>query len=172
MTNRSLDSKSKDWCALVGESISSLLVRFRANYPIDEWKTEGFFKEDDLLEINCFWYQFNPIPITHHLLLGIIFILLFLVGSLSNATVIYILSRWLSSFRLIRIFACISSSSVAYLLAWLQTLFDFFRSIFQISYQLLVLGNYLIEITFNILSIYQFKLVANKCYVIGLCDEC
>lgn len=93
MANRSLDSKSKDWCPLVGEPISSLLLRFQANYPIEEWKTEGLFKEDDLFEINCYWLQFNPMPVTNHFLLGVIFIIIFVVGSASNSTVIYILSR-------------------------------------------------------------------------------
>ena len=70
-----------------------LLEQFRLNYPIEQWKTEGFFTEDDLLDINCHWLQFQPQKPYSHFSLAVLYVFLFTVGSVSNVTVIYILVR-------------------------------------------------------------------------------
>ena len=70
-----------------------LRQKFVSLYPVDLWKSEGFFDDTDLLDINCHWLQFEPIKPTAHLALAIIYISLFVVGVVSNALVIFILTR-------------------------------------------------------------------------------
>ena len=76
-----------------------LRQKFVSLYPVDLWKSEGFFDDTDLLDINCHWLQFEPIKPTAHLALAIIYISLFVVGVVSNALVIFILTRYESRMR-------------------------------------------------------------------------
>lgn len=87
------------------ENISRLLIddrldcqllreRFVRLYPISVWKTEGFFDDADLLEINCHWLQFEPPKPSAHFLLAIIYVGVFVVGCVSNTLVVYILLRY------------------------------------------------------------------------------
>jgi hypothetical protein len=74
-------------CPWLGE------YRLRHSAIIERWKLCGFFEDDDLLDINCHWLQFEPVPLVYHLLLVCIFIFILLTGCLSNIIVIYILGR-------------------------------------------------------------------------------
>ena len=73
---------------------SLLRVRFRTVYPIDKWKSEGYFTDDDLLDIDCYWMQFEPITPAAHFILAILYVIIFIIGCTSNAIVIYILARF------------------------------------------------------------------------------
>ena len=70
-----------------------LLADFRLQYPIEEWESGGFFTDTDLLDINCHWLQFGPQKYYNHLALAFLYVILFLIGSCSNLTVIYFLTR-------------------------------------------------------------------------------
>ena len=67
--------------------------RFRKAYQMEQWKEEGFFEEGDLLDIACHWMAFEPTRPSVHLLLSIIYTIVFLVGLLSNTIVVYVVSR-------------------------------------------------------------------------------
>lgn len=67
--------------------------KFVSIYPVDLWKTEGFFEDADLFVINCHWLQFEPIKPSIHLTMAILYLVIFVVGSFSNVLVIYILLR-------------------------------------------------------------------------------
>lgn len=77
---------------------SLLRIRFRTIYPIDKWKSDGYFTEDDILDIDCYWMQFEPIKPTAHFILAILYVIIFIVGCTSNAIVIYILVRLFAFF--------------------------------------------------------------------------
>ena len=57
---------------------------------ISRWKEAGLFVEADLDDINCYWLQFEPAPVIYHMVLAVLFLVIFFVGSVSNALVIYI----------------------------------------------------------------------------------
>lgn len=59
---------------------------------IERWKIGGLFVDTDLEDINCYWLQFEPVPLPSHIILAFIFFAIFAVGSLSNALVIYIMT--------------------------------------------------------------------------------
>jgi len=59
---------------------------------IERWKAGGVFNDSYLEEINCYWFQFDPAPIISHLLLGLLLFLVFAIGTVSNALVVYIMS--------------------------------------------------------------------------------
>lgn len=82
-----------DNCTSVTSNCDFLRQRFQLLYPVDLWKSEGFFNDADLLDINCHWLQFEPIKPMTHLTMAIVYIGLFIVGAASNALVIYILIR-------------------------------------------------------------------------------
>ena len=67
--------------------------KFISVYPVDIWKSEGFFEDADVFIINCHWLQFEPIKPSIHLSLAIVYIVIFAIGSFSNVLVIYILLR-------------------------------------------------------------------------------
>lgn len=67
--------------------------KFVSIYPVDLWKSEGFFEDADLFIINCHWLQFEPIKPSIHLTLAILYVVIFAIGSFSNVLVIYILLR-------------------------------------------------------------------------------
>ncbi len=66
---------------------------FKKVYPVEQWKKQGFFEEQDLLDIPCHWMEFKPPRPPVHFLLAVIYLMVFLVGFFSNSLVIYILSR-------------------------------------------------------------------------------
>ena len=66
---------------------------FKKVYQVEQWKEEGFFEEGDLLDIACHWMKFEPVRPSVHLLLSIIYAIVFLVGFFSNTIVIYVVSR-------------------------------------------------------------------------------
>lgn len=68
-----------------------LRQRFLSVYPVSMWKSNGFFEEKDLLDINCHWLQFEPIKPSSHFMLAIIYVIVFVIGSVSNTIVVYIL---------------------------------------------------------------------------------
>jgi len=70
-----------------------VLEHFRKVYQVQQWKEEGFFEDGDLLDIACHWMKFEPIRPSVHLLLSIIYTIVFLVGFFSNTIVIYVVSR-------------------------------------------------------------------------------
>lgn len=74
-------------CQLLRETFVSV-------YPVSVWKSEGFFDDADLLEINCHWLQFEPTKPSAHFLLAIIYVAVFVVGCVSNTLVVYILLRY------------------------------------------------------------------------------
>lgn len=71
---------------------SHLRLRFRSVYPVDVWMSEGFFTEQDLLDIDCYWLQFEPVKPTAHFSLVVLYVIIFTIGFFSNMLVIYILS--------------------------------------------------------------------------------
>ena len=74
---------------------SHLRIRFRTIYPIDKWKNDGYFTEGDLLDIDCYWMQFEPTKPAAHFILAILYVIIFIVGCTSNAIVIYVLLRFI-----------------------------------------------------------------------------
>jgi len=71
-----------------------LLLRFKRAYPVNQWKMEGFFEDQHLLDIDCHWMTFEPTRSSVHFLLTIIYVIVFLIGFFSNSLVIYIVSRF------------------------------------------------------------------------------
>ncbi len=57
---------------------------------ISRWKEAGLFVEADLDDINCYWLQFEPAPVIYHMVLAVLFLVIFFVGSVSNGIVIFI----------------------------------------------------------------------------------
>lgn len=78
-----------------GQAICPWLVGFQFQYSslIERWKLNGFFQEEDFLDINCHWLQFEPAPLVKHLILVCIFFLILVIGCFCNAVVVYILAR-------------------------------------------------------------------------------
>jgi len=66
---------------------------FRKVHQVKQWKEEGFFEDGDLLDIACHWMKFEPTRPSVHLLLSIVYTVVFIVGLLSNSVVIYVVSR-------------------------------------------------------------------------------
>ena len=57
---------------------------------ISRWKEAGLFVETDLNDINCYWLKFEPAPVIYHMVLAVLFLVIFFVGSVSNGIVIFI----------------------------------------------------------------------------------
>ena len=72
---------------------SLLIEKFISSYPVDKWKSEGFFTDDYIVDIDCHWLGFNPVRPAIHFGLAVFYILFFFIGFLSNALVIYIIGR-------------------------------------------------------------------------------
>ena len=70
-----------------------VLEHFRKVYKVEQWKDEGFFEDGDLLDIACHWMKFEPIRPSVHLLISIVYTIVFLVGLLSNSIIVYVVSR-------------------------------------------------------------------------------
>ncbi len=66
--------------------------RLKNSILIQHWRTVGFFVDSELDDINCYWFQFEVAPVINHLILGIIFLIIFVIGTLANALVVYIMS--------------------------------------------------------------------------------
>ena len=66
--------------------------RFRKIYQVEQWKEEGFFEDGDLLDIACHWMKFEPTRPAVHLLLTIVFTIVFMVGFFTNSIVVYVVS--------------------------------------------------------------------------------
>lgn len=71
-----------------------LRERFVSLYPISVWKSDGFFDDADLMDINCHWLQFEPTRPSAHFLLAIVYVVVFAIGCVSNMVVVYILLRY------------------------------------------------------------------------------
>jgi hypothetical protein len=95
MDNRSLETVSQPLCHIDNKSLShqQLIDHFVVSYPIDMWKKEGFFTDSDLWDINCYWLQFEPVRMSVHCLLAVLYIFIFFVGCSANATVLYVFYR-------------------------------------------------------------------------------
>lgn len=76
-----------------GQCPELIVQHFKEVYPLEQWKMEGFFEDDDVRIIDCHWMGFEPIRPSAHFLLAFIYIVVFLVGFLSNGLVIYVISR-------------------------------------------------------------------------------
>lgn len=72
---------------------SILREQFVSQYPVEIWKSNGFFQDADLMAINCHWLQFEPTKPLAHFVLAAIYVVVFAIGSVSNVVVIYILLR-------------------------------------------------------------------------------
>ena len=70
------------------------IQHFKEVYQVEQWKTGGFFDEQDLLDIPCHWLEFEPARPSVHSLLSIVYSFVFLVGFLSNISSIYIVVRY------------------------------------------------------------------------------
>lgn len=68
-----------------------LLLNFTEMYPVEKWKTKGFFDGSALLDINCHWMTFEPLAPSVHLALVVIYTIVLLAVFLSNVLVIYII---------------------------------------------------------------------------------
>jgi hypothetical protein len=95
MDNRSLETVYQPLCHIDNKSLShqQLIDHFVVSYPIDMWKKEGFFTDSDLWDINCYWLQFEPVRMSVHCLLAVLYIFIFFVGCSANATVLYVFFR-------------------------------------------------------------------------------
>ncbi len=71
----------------------TLREKFVSLHPVDVWKSDGFFDDADLMEINCHWLQFKPIRRSIHFSLAVLLAVLFSIGFFSNVGAIYILLR-------------------------------------------------------------------------------
>ncbi len=87
MNNSVTDEQSSGQCAEL------ILQHFKQVYPLEQWKMEGFFEDDDVRIIDCHWMAFEPVRPSAHFLLAFIYIVVFLVGFLSNGLIIYVISR-------------------------------------------------------------------------------
>lgn len=70
-----------------------LVEHFKEVYAIEQWKMEGFFKDEDLLDIACHLLGFDPPRRLDHLFIFYspsFMLLFFLVGLLSNSLIIYV----------------------------------------------------------------------------------
>lgn len=67
--------------------------QLRHSNLIKQWKESGFFQDDDILDINCFWLQFEPMSLINHFIVVCIFVVIMLMGTLANFISIYILAR-------------------------------------------------------------------------------
>lgn len=70
-----------------------VLNHFTEVYPVEQWKAEGFFEDEDLLDIDCHWMKFDPIRPSVYYFMAIIYVIVFLIGFFSNIIPIYIISR-------------------------------------------------------------------------------
>lgn len=68
------------------------VFRDRESALIERWKKGGVFVDSDLEDINCYWFQFDPVPLTSHLILAFLFFAVSGVGSATNALVFYIMA--------------------------------------------------------------------------------
>ncbi len=66
--------------------------RERESALIKRWKEGGIFVDEDFKDINCYWLQFDPAPLAHHLILALIFFIISAIGCTCNALVVYLLS--------------------------------------------------------------------------------
>lgn len=71
-----------------------LRKQFVVLYPVDAWKSNGFFDDADLMDINCHWLQFKPARPAAHFMLAIIYAVVFVIGLVSNIAIVYILLRY------------------------------------------------------------------------------
>lgn len=69
---------------------------FLSAYRVDRWESAGFLTTEDLLDgwIHLHWMKFDPPKQSVHFVLAVIYILFFLVGSFSNALVLYVILRY------------------------------------------------------------------------------
>jgi len=70
-----------------------IVQQFKGVYPVEQWTKEGFFEENDLLDVDCHWLAFEPPHQSVHFSLAIIYVVIFLVGFFSNTFTIYIIAR-------------------------------------------------------------------------------
>lgn len=86
--------------AINGETIEGnmgcdqLRKQFVVLYPVEAWKSNGFFDDADLMDINCHWLQFKPARPAAHFMLAIIYAVVFVIGLVSNIAIVYILLRY------------------------------------------------------------------------------
>ncbi len=79
---------------IVNDYCYHLRQNFNQIYPVKEWKEEGYFEDEDLMDIHCHWLQFEPVRPFVHFSLAILYVIFFIVGFLSNALVIFIILRY------------------------------------------------------------------------------
>lgn len=70
-----------------------LVQRFKDVYPLKQWAAEGFFEENDLLDVDCHWLKFDPPRPSVNFFLAIIYVIIFVVGFVSNSFTIYVIGR-------------------------------------------------------------------------------
>lgn len=88
MLNNSVADEQSGQCA------DGIVQHFKEVYPLEQWKMEGFFEDDDVLDIiDCHWMAFEPVRPSVHFLFAIVYIVVFLVGFFSNSLVIFVISR-------------------------------------------------------------------------------
>ncbi|KAI9549944.1 hypothetical protein GHT06_005214 [Daphnia sinensis] len=68
-----------------------LRKQFVVLYPVEAWKSNGFFDDTDLMDINCHWLQFKPARPAAHFMLAVIYTVVFVIGLVSNIVIVYIL---------------------------------------------------------------------------------
>ena len=89
--NASEDGGSDNNCS------QKVIQHFKQVYQVEQWKTEGFFEDEDLLDIPCHWLGFEPARPSLHFLLSIVYTFVFLVGFFSNVFSIYIIVRYIQN---------------------------------------------------------------------------
>jgi len=83
-----------------------LRQRFIQVYPVEQWKEEGFFVDEDIMDIHCHWLQFEPVRPSVHFTLAVIYAIIFVIGFLSNALVIYVIVRYFYTRRCSSLNSC------------------------------------------------------------------
>ncbi|VEN36409.1 unnamed protein product, partial [Callosobruchus maculatus] len=74
-------------------NVSYIVDRFKRNWAVDEWKQLGYFKEDQILDINIHWLKFDaPYDISFYAL-GTTYMLFIMVGFTGNLLVIFLFAR-------------------------------------------------------------------------------
>lgn len=73
---------------------SDVYTVFRSRYPVEQWKSLGYFTEDYLKLINKHWLQFHPPHHRSHYILAVLYTVIMTVGVTGNCLVIFMFIRY------------------------------------------------------------------------------
>ncbi|XP_022205432.2 opsin, ultraviolet-sensitive [Nilaparvata lugens] len=73
--------------------LEQTMERFKQLYPVESWKSEGFFTDEYLYMINPHWLQFDPPSHTAHYILAAAYFIVMTIGVTGNFLVIFMFLR-------------------------------------------------------------------------------